>query len=103
MKTFYIPSPTANTNKTSFHCHEVETTVQTLTEIFGEAHFLGGDKTTHEWTFTDGENSYAIYDWKEISVPEAHKIIKWHIGAANKELSAKFAEWVQKIIRENRF
>lgn len=60
----------------------VKTTYDKLVEVFGEPHYLGGDKTTCEWSvrFIDGTIA-TIYDYKESETPLNE--YDWHIGGFN--------------------
>jgi hypothetical protein len=74
---------------TSYHFHDVRTTVQELTTKLGAPSWDdndGCDKVNFEWQLlTDAGIPFTVYDWKHFRPLKNTEYIDWHIGARNEE------------------
>jgi hypothetical protein len=70
---------------TSFHNYTVTTTIDKLTELFGEAMEIFtdiDDKVQYEWVLETSEGTvFTIYDWKEYRELSMFETIEFHIGS----------------------
>ena len=69
---------------TSWHGQVITTTVESLTEAYGEPSALGdtGDKVQYEWDMELQDGTvFTIYDWKEYREYSKNDYIEFHIGA----------------------
>jgi len=76
-----------STNDTSFHFTTIRTTVNTLTNILGEAQCIdntGDDKVNFNWDCeTKNGDVFTIYDWKKYRPIGLDEIVEFHIGGEN--------------------
>ena len=79
-----LSSPDTLTIGTSFHGQTIHTSVEALTEAYGEPHNYGDpdDKVQYEWDMELHDGTvFTIYDWKEYRCYEESATIEFHIGA----------------------
>lgn len=81
----------------------IDTTYQTLVELFGEPTYQSFDpdeKVTCEWMLTTPEGMpVTIYDWKEYDSGQrcrSGQVYDWHIGGKNREAAAYVKNMVEK-------
>ncbi len=68
---------------TSFHGHEVRTSVNEIIKVCGEPKWTGSvdDKVQYEWLMqTEDGTPFTIYDYKEYRHYSKDELINWHIG-----------------------
>tara|TARA_Y100000389_G_scaffold94442_1_gene91077 strand:+ start:3578 stop:3889 length:312 start_codon:yes stop_codon:yes gene_type:complete len=81
-----LHSPDTFTEGTSFHGQTIYTSVEALTEAYGEPHNYGDpdDKVQYAWDMELQDRTvFTIYDWKEYRCYEENATIEFHIGAKN--------------------
>ena len=70
---------------TSFFRHTVSTSINRLTELFGEAmeiSFDQDDKVQYEWVLETSEGViFTVYDWKEYREVSMYETVEFHIGS----------------------
>lgn len=71
---------------TSFHGHEILTSVDELTKLFEEPYKNDFEpKVQYEWELEYENIPFSIYDWKEYRYFESDEKIWFHIGTKTKE------------------
>lgn len=85
---------------TSFHGDTILSTINKLTELFGEPYNEGDkyDKVQYEWILKLDEIPFTIYDWKEYSDIFPDNRIRFHIGAENAKDSKIVYNYISELL-----
>lgn len=86
---------------TSWHGYVVLSSINKLTELFGEPYNEGDetDKVQYEWNLEYDNIPFTIYDWKEYRKINPYEIIDFHLGTKTQEDSDIVHKAITKAIK----
>lgn len=91
-----------NTNLTSYHGYDIETTAEKLIALFPDSYFLentGEDKTNIDFSLeTEDGNVFTVYDWKMFRPISMTETIHFHIGSHSPAISAQAKNELETIL-----
>lgn len=89
---------TEETYGTSFHGYTINSSLNKLSELFGNPYNVEDEKVNYEWNLTCNNIPFCLYDWKYFTEIEPEESIIWHIGTKTSEESEIIKKELDKII-----
>ena len=89
-------------NGTSFHNHVIKASKSQIVKAIGEPDYEEEimEKVQNEWVCeTDNGDVFTIYDWKEYRSYDDNKIIEWHIGGHNSQITKQAQDEIKTLLR----